>query len=590
MKRSVRQEERQKSNRQAQEPELLLEGGRVLNVYSGELIESNVAVKGERIWYVGPGSDWTGEKALRLDVSHKVLVPGYVEPHCHPWNAYNPVSLGEEFCRLGTTTLVCDNLIFYMMMGVERFEAFMAAFSQMPGKFFWFVRLVPQTPLDKEEKLFSAANLTRLLRNPLTLSIGEITRWQELINGNSKIQEMIRTARSLRKRVDGHTAGAKYENLGIISRAGVDSCHESITAKEVLERLRLGFHVILRESSLRQDLRSLLKGVREHPPSLRRVMLTTDGSSPAFQLESGMTDRLVKMTIEEGIDPVEAYRMVTLNPATYFGLEHRLGGIAPGRDADILVLGDLHDPTPELVISKGKIVSEKGTLLSPFPGVDWRRFSRAPEREYTVRAKKDLFEIPIKGLAEGQRVSFPVIKLISTVITRINRVEFPVRGGLLDVSAVDGFCRVAALDRRGKWIANGLLEGYADRIHGIASTFNTALQILVIGQDPGAMASAVNRVVRIGGGIAAIEHGKVVYEFPLPIGGVMSKRSLKELAEKETALEEFLSSRGYPFHDPLYTLIFLPNDFLPEVRINRKGVVNIKKDEVLWPARRLPSR
>jgi adenine deaminase len=123
-------------------------------------------------------------------------------------------------------------------------------------------------------------------------------------------------------------------------------------------------------------------------------MLTTDGSSPAFQLESGMTDRLVKMAIEEGIDPVETYRMVTLNPATYFGLEHRLGGIAQGRDADIFVLVDLHDPTPELVISKGKIVSEKATLLSPFPVVDWKRFSKAPEREYAVRATKDLFEIP----------------------------------------------------------------------------------------------------------------------------------------------------------------------------------------------------
>jgi adenine deaminase len=585
-----KKKERQRSNNQGQEPDLVLEGGRVLNVYSGELLEANVAVKGERIWYVGPGSNPTGEKTLRLDVSLKVLVPGYVEPHCHPWNTYNPLSLGEEFCRMGTTTLVCDNLIFFMMMGVGRFESFMAAFSKMPVKFFWFIRLVPQTPLEQEETLFSEANLKRLLRNPLTLSIGEITRWQELIKGNPKIQKMIRVARSLGKRVDGHTAGAKYENLGIISRAGVDSCHESITAHEVLERLRLGFYVILRESSLRQDLHGLLKGVRENPLSLRRVMLTTDGSSPAFQQESGMADHLVRTAIKEGIDPVEAYRMVTLNPATYFGLEHRLGGIAPGRDADILVLGNLQDPTPECVISKGRIVAEKGSLLSPFPVPDWKRFSSAPEREYKVRATKDLFEIPLKGTEEGQRISFPVIRLISTVITRIERVEFPVRRGLVDFSAAKGFCRVAVLDRGGKWIANGILEGYADRIDGIASTFNTALQILVIGQNPSAMASAVNRAIRMGGGIAAIEEGKVVFELPLPIGGMMSEKSLKEVAEKEGELKKFLSSRGYPFHDPLYTFIFLPNDFLPEVRINRKGVVDIKKNEVLWPARRLNTR
>jgi adenine deaminase len=585
----AKQEERQRSKREEREADLLLEGGRVLNVYSGELLESNVVVKGEKIWYVGPRSDSFGEKTLQLDVSRKVLVPGYVEPHCHPWNVYNPVSLGEEFCRLGTTTLVCDNLIFYMMMGEEGFESFMAAFSKMPVKFFWFMRLVPQTPLEQEDTLFSAVNLKRLLRNPLTLSIGEITRWQELIKGNPKIEKMIHMARRLGKRVDGHTAGAKYENLSIISRAGVESCHESITAEEVLERLRLGFHVLLRESSLRQDLRSLLKGVRENPLSLRRVMLTTDGSSPAFQLETGMTDYLVRTVLEEGIDPVEAYRMVTLNPATYFGLEDRFGGIAPGRDADILVLEDLRNPTPEIVISRGRIVSEKGTLLSPFPVLDWKRFSRPLGKETRWRARKDFFEIPVEGRADKGKLSFPVIRLINTVITRIKRVEFPVRRGVLDLADADGFCRVAALDRRGRWIANGILEGYADRIEGIASTFNTAMEILVIGQNTTAMASAVNRVLRMGGGIAAVERGDVVFEFPLPIGGMMSERSLEEIARKETALKELLSSRGYPFHDPLYTLIFLPNDFLPEVRINRKGVVDIKKNEVLWPARRLPT-
>jgi len=342
----MKQKEQQRTIRHDQEAELFLEGGKVLNIYSGEVLESNVAIKGERIWYVGPRSDSIGNKTLRLDVSRKVLVPGYVEPHCHPWNIYNPVSLAEEFCRLGTTTLVCDNLIFYMMMGVEGFESFMAALSEMPVKFFWFMRLVPQTPMEQEDTLFSSANLKRLLRNPLILSIGEITRWQELIKGNGKIQKMIRMARSLGKRVDGHTAGAKYENLAIISRSGVESCHESITSEEVLERLRLGFHVLLRESSLRQDLRGLLKAARDNPLSLRRVMLTTDASSPAFQLESGAADHLIKMAMDEGIDPVEAYRMVTLNPATYFGLEDRLGGIAPGRDADILVLNDLRAPTP----------------------------------------------------------------------------------------------------------------------------------------------------------------------------------------------------------------------------------------------------
>jgi adenine deaminase len=584
-----REPEMQPNGREALEADLFLEGGEVLNVYSGEILESNVAIRGRKILYVGPRSDSLGKRALRRDMARKVLVPGYVEPHCHPWNLYNPLSFGEEACRLGTTTLVCDNLIFYMLMGVDRFEAFMGAFSDMPMKFFWFIRVVPQTPMKEEEALFSTANLERLLRSPFALSIGEITRWQELVKGNPKILDLIRFARKLGKRVDGHTAGAKYENLAVISRAGVESCHESINAQEALDRLRLGLHVMLRESSLRQDLRALLKAIRETPHSTRRVMLTTDSSTPAFQLGSGMTDRLIEIALEEGIGPVEAYRMATLNPAVYFGVEDRIGGVAPGRDADILVLSDLHHPTPEMVISRGRIIAEKGVLLTPFPKMEWKRFfAGAAQIECKWRAKADFFRIPINGDAERQTVCFPVITLLNPVITRLEKVEFPVRDGFVDVSAREGFSWVAALNRDGRWVANGIIRGYADRLEGIASTFNTATEIVVIGRSPDAMASAVNRVLEIGGGIAAVEEGRIAFELSLPLGGMMSERPLKELAEKDSAFQEFLSLRGFPFHDPLYTFIFLPNDFLPEVRINRRGVVDIKKDEVLWPPRRLP--
>ncbi len=568
--------------------DLILEGGKVLNVYSGEILESAVGVQGERISFVGSRPP-RGEAFLHLDVSGKILVPGYIEPHCHPWNIYNPVSFGEEACRLGTTTLVCDNLFFYLFMGVELFQEFIASLETMPVKYFWFIRVVPQTPMEGEETVFSAGNLKKLLMNPLAVSVGEITRWMDLVHGNPKILECIRFARSLGKRVDGHTAGAKVENLGIISRTGVESCHESISAREALDRLRLGLHVMLRQSSLRPDLRALLQMVRENPSCTRRVMLTTDSSTPAFQLESGMVDRLIGTALEEGIDPLEAYRMATLNPAVYFGLEDRIGGIAPGRDADILVLSDLHHPTPETVISKGRIVAQGCALKAPFPDMDLKRFFYTPAAriEKTWAARPDFFDIPWGDEKHPQAVRFPVIRLTNPVITRVEPVEFPVKNGLLDIPAGNGFCRAAALDRHGKWVANGIIQNYADRVEGIASTFNTAMEIMVIGRNPDAMACAVNRVLEMGGGIAAVERGRPFLEFPLPLGGMMSDRPLPELAAMDTALQEFLSARGYPFHDPLYTFIFLPNDFLPEVRLNRRGVVNIRTDEVLWPARNL---
>jgi len=564
--------------------DIFLRGGTVLNVYSGELLKMDVAIKGERIWYVGPSQEMVSEDTQVLDVGNRVLVPGYIDPHFHPWFIYNPVSFGEDTCRLGTTTLFCDNLIFYMLMGVDLFETFIDALSEMPVKFFWFCRAVPQTPMATEDELFSIKNFERLLKNPLVQSLGEITRWQNLLKGNPRIMEMIKFTKKLKKRVDGHTAGAKYEQLSILSRSGVESCHESINAEEALERLRLGFYVILRESSLRQDLSDLLRIVTEKKVSTDRIMLTTDASTPSFYQEFGSTNHVLEIAIKEGIDPIAAYRMVTINPAVYFGMDHDIGGIAPGRYADICVLENLVHPTPEMVISKGRITAKNGSLIEPFPRLDWEIFY--PSASFSKRkwsAESHFFEIR----SSRKRIMFPTIKLINPVITRTEWVEFGTKDGLLCLNEKDEFCYLALINRDGEWVSNGIIKGFGGGVEGIASSFNTAAEILAIGRNQKAMGMAVNRVLEIEGGIVAVENGRIAYEFPLTLGGLMSDAPMAQLVQKDREFKGFLSSRGYPFHDPFYTFIFLPNDFLPDVRINYQGVVDIKKDKVLWPRRDL---
>ncbi len=564
--------------------DIFFKGGRVLNVYSGEVLEMNVLTRGARIWYVGPRNDLVNDHVMPLDVTGKVLVPGYIDPHFHPWFIYNPVTLGEAACALGTTTLFCDNLLFYLLMGPGLFERFMEALAHMPIKYFWFCRAVPQTPMVDEDALFSVESLRRLLNHPLVTSLGEITRWHELIKGNPKLREIIRIAQGLGKRVDGHTAGARYDQLNVISRAGVSSCHEAITAREALERLRLGYHVFLRESSLRQDLSDLLKVVTRDKVSTQRIMLTTDSSSPAFFQQHGITDHILKIALHEGVDPVQAYQMATINPAVYYHMDHDVGGIAPGRYADILVLKDLHHPAPETVVSKGRIVAENGGLLEPFPKMDWNMFF--PSGSFAraeMRVTPDLFHIS----ASQKRVRFPVIKLISPVITRAEWVEFDVRNGVLNLDGRKGFSFLTLVNKQGTWVTNGVIQGFAEGVEGLAATFNTAAEILVVGQKPDAMCAALNKTIEIEGGIVAVEKGSVAFAFSLPLGGIMSDASLSEAGEKERELTTFLAQRGYPFHDPLYTLVFLPNDFLPDVRITYQGVMDIRKGEVLWPRRDL---
>ena len=563
--------------------DLFIQGGTIINVYSGELLQANIAVRNDKISYVGPLEYGIGKDTRILKLKKKIVAPGYIEPHFHPWDIYNPSSVGEEACKRGTTTVFCDNLIFFMLMGSEGFAKFIDAFSKMPIKFYWTCRATPQTPMARETNLFSAGNLRKVLMNPQVQSLGEITRWPELINGTSEMGEMIALTKQLKKRVDGHTAGAKYDKLNRLAMAGVESCHESINGQEVLDRLRLGFYVMLRESSLRPDLRLLLKTVAENQVLTDRLMLTTDGSMPAFYQTHGITDHLIRIALKEGMDPICAYRMVTINPAVYFGLDHRIGGIAPGRDADMVILEDIHNPTPETVISRGRIVSEKGNLVEAFPKVEWEKyFPKASFYKQAWVAEKDLFSIP----CSADSIRFPVIELINPAITRIHWVQFTTRNGLLDFDR-SRFSLVALISREGAWITVGLLEGFGNGIEGLASSYNTAAQILVIGNNREAMSAAANRVLETKGGIVVFDKGRLCYELPLPIGGIMSERSLTEVAEKEKELKILLTAKGYPFHDPLYTFVFLPNDFLPEVRINYMGIVDIKKNEVLWPRRDL---
>ncbi len=563
--------------------DLFLNGGTVINVYSGELLKWNVAVKGERIWFVGPHTNMINDDTIVVDVKNKFIVPGYIDPHFHPWFIYNPISFGQAASLLGITTLFCDNLMFYMLMGIERFEHFMEVLWEMPIKYFWFCRAVPQTPMPRENSLFSLKNLKRLLANPYVQSVGEITRWPEVITGNEKIRKIIKHAKDLKKRVDGHTAGAKYDQLVLLSRAGIESCHEAITAQEALERLRLGMYVILRESSLRQDLRELLRIVTENKVLTDHLMLTTDCSGPSFYQEFGILNNVIRIAIEAGLDPIQVYKMVTINPAVYFGMEHELGGIAPGRFADMLVLSDLQEPTPEVVISRGRILVNNYHLIEPYPAMDWDQFF-TPSCFYdgSWSARPSILVIR----SRKRRVKLPVISLINAVITRLEWMEFDTHEGVVNLRKKPEYSFICLIDREGHWVTKGIIKGFAN-VEGFASSFNTAAHILAIGRNPAAIAAAVNRVLEAKGGVVAIEKDQVVYELALPLGGIMSDKPMNELAVKERELKAFLTHRGYRFHDPFYTLVFLPNDFLPEVRINYQGIVNIKTNEVLYPRNRI---
>src|SRR5829696_2742744 len=358
--------------------DLLVRGGTIANVYSGEFYEGNVAVTAGRIAYVGEGERAAGPDTEIIDAKGMIVAPGYIEAHFHPCVLYNPVSLVEGVLPLGTTTIVADNLFFFMQMGHEGFAKMAGDLRDLPLQYLWMVRLTSQATFPGEEEMFALDNVEPLLRRDDVLGTAEVTRWPALAAGDPALISSIRKAKSLGKIVDGHTGGASESRLQPVAAAGIDADHEAITKEEVLNRLRLGIWTMLRNSSLRPDPPELLRSITENGISTQRLIMTTDGPSPEFIAEHGLVDGMLRVAVDNGVVPMQALQMVTINPATLFRIDGQVGGIGIGRRADLLLLPDLKSFRPETVISRGRVVAERGELRVPLPDVEWDSYGSRP--------------------------------------------------------------------------------------------------------------------------------------------------------------------------------------------------------------------
>src|SRR3954447_9181571 len=278
---------------------LTLAGGTVADVYTGTWIEANVEIEGGRIAYVGPREP-QGET---LDVSGKVVAPGYIEPHTHPWCLYSPSSLLEVAVPDGTTTLVYDNLFFFLAHGVGGLRSIVDAMNEAPAHVKWVARISPQSAYEDEAERFAIDRIAPLFEWPEVVASGEITNWMSVVRGDPRVTAGIAAAKAAGKRVEGHNAGASYNRLNELSAAGLSADHEAITGEEALARLRLGMWTMLRQSSLRPDLEAMLRDLLPIVDSARRLMFSTDGAVPSFYAEHGVIGGALRIAGEHGVDP-----------------------------------------------------------------------------------------------------------------------------------------------------------------------------------------------------------------------------------------------------------------------------------------------
>ncbi|OLN21464.1 adenosine deaminase [Domibacillus antri] len=562
---------------------LFIKGGIVLNVYSGEMIKQNVAVLDDTIAYVGERENMIGNETTVIEASGKYISPGFIEVHAHPWVFYNPISMTEKVLPLGTTTSVNDNLFFYLHMGADGFKKMVQDLRQMPGNFFWLARLVSQADFEGEREWFDPEKVQQLLHLEEVLGTAEVTRWPLLYKGDPFLLDTMDTVQKIGKVVDGHTAGCSYEKLNSIVAAGVSACHEAITAQEALDRLRLGMWTTLRNSSLRPDLPEIIKILTEGKVNTSRLLMTTDGPHPSFIEKEGFVDGLLRQAVALGVPVMTALQMVTINAAAYLRLDDVIGGIAPGRRADLLILPDLVDFRPELVISGGEIVAEEGTLKADMPSINWNDYVVREPFAFSQSVLSDLTLYQYPHTDEEEAV--PISYFRSNVITQRKEIQLLSVNGYADISSHEGLMQAALIDREGKWVSKAILERFAVTLDGMASTYNTTTELLVVGRNSSSMAKAASRVHEIGGGIVVVDGDDIVLEIPLPLTGMMTDDpSFDKASSYHEQLLEAVRKRGFPFHDILYTLLFLTCDFLPGLRLVPFGLYDVKKDEIVLEA------
>jgi len=405
------------------------------------------------------------------------------------------------------------------------------------------------------------------------VGLGE-SYWQTVLQEPEKNLAILQEAANTGKTLEGHSAGAKAEKLMSYVIPGISSCHEPINQEEALERLRLGMYVMIREGSIRSDLDAICS-IKDSGIDFRRLILVTDGIEPKDLIYKGYMETLVQKAIDCGFDPIHAIQMSTINVAEHFALDSIVGGIAPGKYADILIIPDSKTIKAEQVISKGKIIASNGKLIA-VP----RKHTFSIESRNSVNLPTSLmppdFSITIK--TDLPYVHVRIIDQVTPLVTKEIIKSMPVINGEIRLDTDHDILKVAAIDRRfipGKMFV-GLIRGFHLSTGAIAcsAAWDTS-DIIVVGENERDMSEATNRIHEIQGGAVVYANGKILEEIPLPIFGVMADISLEKIA-KNGQYKNITKALGCPFENPLLTLVTLTGAAIPFLRICEEGLVNLR--------------
>ncbi len=547
-------------------PDLVLKGGRIVNVYTGEINKGDIVMKAHKI--VGMYDEYDGK--VNIDVSGKYILPGFIDGHIHVESSMLSLS---EFARAivphGTTSALIDPHEFANVRGVDALKLFMKNSRRLPLDLFMNMpSCVPATNMETSGAEIDSNTVSTFIRKPKVVCLAEMMNFPGVINKDEEVLKKINAVRSAKKRVDGHCPLLTGKGLNAYIAAGINSDHESLSGEEALEKLRKGMYLMIREGSAGKDMKPIVSYLLKKKVRLGRTFFVSDDKHPHDIITKGHMDEILRMAIKLGLDPITAVRMVTLNTAKHFGMRGH-GSLGIGKVANVVVVDSLKNFNVKLTVYRGKVVAKDGKLTAKLQPDEYDHATLN-----SVKLKKRFRAQDF--MLEGNGSAKIIVAQDGSLVTGMKIVHMKE----LRIDTKNDILKIAVIERhRGKNNHSvGLIKGFGLKRGAIASTVaHDSHNIIVIGADEKDMAYAVNRLGELKGGIIAVSGNKVLAGLALPIAGLMSTESIETVNKKYEELHKAAAMLGTRMTSPFMTLSFMALPVIPALKITDKGLVDVEK-------------
>lgn len=544
--------------------DVVIKQGKILNVFTGEFMEGDIAIVDGMIAGIG---SYTGNEVI--DAKGKIIVPGFIDGHVH---IESSMLLPREFAKVvlqhGVTTVITDPHEIANVAGTEGIQYMLDDSKDLPLDIFVMLpSCVPTTPFETNGARLDAEQLLPFMTHPQVLGLAEVMDFPSVASANKSMVDKLAATQSYGGVIDGHAAGIGREDLNIYMSAGIRTDHESVNSKEAKDRLDLGMYLMIREGTVAKDLEELMPVITVQ--NSRRCLFVTDDKLLDDLIEEGSVDHIVRLAIQKGLNPILAIQMVTLNTAECFGLRN-LGAVAPGYQADFLLLDDLESVAIHQVYKKGKCIVDKGQINHvEFPKVQ-NPSASLPKLHSKKVTLKDI-EIPLCSSTCN------IIEIIPNSLRTHHRREFvKVQDGVFCPSTENDLLKLAVIERH-KATGNvglGIVKGFQLQKGAIASTVaHDSHNIVVVGASDQEMLVAVEHVIKTNGGLVVVDGKEVLAALDLSVAGLMSEDTSEAVYQALKTLNSALTSIGSPkTFNPFLMLSFLTLTVIPELKLTDKGL------------------